>query len=139
MRKKIPKIVRNIMIEYCDEIQQTEWRRQSRCVLPALSVPPLLPYPCRISTSRSISTTTGRSNLISPTWLVGFILGTTNPLKIGFSAENQWGAFSVVNLDKMNKPEKTHLCNVYNKPRIKNKNRYHMTSLLCKINWNLLQ
>ena len=40
-------------------------------------------------------------------------------------------------LDKMNKSEKTHLCNVYNKPRIKNKNRCHMTSLLCKINWNL--
>ena len=47
------------------------------------------------------------------------------------------GRCAQINLDKMNKPEKTHLCNVYNKPRIKNKNRCHMTSLLCKINWNL--
>ena len=46
-------------------------------------------------------TTTGRSNLMFPTWLVGFISETTAPLTIGISAENQWAAYLVVNLDKM--------------------------------------
>ena len=45
---------------------------------------------CWSSSFRSMLTTTGRSNLMSPIWLVGFILGTTNPLTIGISAENQW-------------------------------------------------
>ena len=44
-----------------------------------------------LSSCYSIAITTGRSNLLFPTWLVGFILGTTNPLTIGISAENQWG------------------------------------------------
>ena len=38
----------------------------------------------------SIATTTGRSNLMIPSWLVGVNLGTTNPLTIGITAENQW-------------------------------------------------
>ena len=43
-----------------------------------------------LSSCYSIAITTGRSNLLFPTWLVGFILGTTSPLTIGISAENQW-------------------------------------------------
>ena len=39
---------------------------------------------------RSMLNTTGRKdNLMFPTWLIGFILGTTNPLTIGFTAEFQ--------------------------------------------------
>lgn len=43
-----------------------------------------------LSSFRSMFTTTGRSNLMFPTWLVEFILETTNPLTIGISTENQW-------------------------------------------------
>ena len=43
-----------------------------------------------LSSCYSIAITTGRSNLLFPTWLVGFILGSTSPLTIGISAENQW-------------------------------------------------
>ena len=55
------------------------------------------------SSYNSIAITTGRSNLMFPTWLVEFILGTTDPLTIGISAENQWVWLFFVNLDKMNK------------------------------------
>ena len=47
-------------------------------------------YSAWLSSFRSILTTTGRSNIMFPTWLVEFILGTTNPLTIGISTENQW-------------------------------------------------
>lgn len=43
-----------------------------------------------LSSFRSMFTTIGRSNLMFPTWLVEFILETTNPLIIGISTENQW-------------------------------------------------
>lgn len=37
----------------------------------------------------------------SPPWLYGNILGTTSPLTIYITVENQWGVCSIVNLDKM--------------------------------------
>lgn len=43
-----------------------------------------------LSSFRSMITTTERSNLMFPTWLVKFIWGTINPLTIGISTENQW-------------------------------------------------
>ena len=43
-----------------------------------------------LSSFRSMLTTTGRRNLMFSTWLVEFILGTTNPLTNSISAENQW-------------------------------------------------
>ena len=54
-----------------------------------------------LSSCYSIAITTGRSNILFPTWLVGFILGTTNPLIIDISAENQWVWLFVVNLVRM--------------------------------------
>ena len=43
-----------------------------------------------LSSCYSIAITTGRTNIMFPTLFVEFILGTTNPLTIGISAENQW-------------------------------------------------
>ena len=38
-----------------------------------------------------VTVTSGQNdNLMFPTGLVGFNLGTANPLTIGISAENQW-------------------------------------------------
>ena len=34
--------------------------------------------------------TNGSNNLLFPTWFMGFIMGTINPLTFGINAKNQW-------------------------------------------------